>query len=271
MVTVYPGYIDETPPPLIQSVFISRASLKRIENREWRKKQKELICGIGPKVLFLHKNFSVIEAAAAVTSFQEAIKEIRKPLFQTLEVKMHKSDISFGRISFCQGAHRIRDVPNAGGSSVESEVLSFELFAATFGTQCKLLATEMEVCYFPSTAKKTDYTMELFGIPIGVSVTRAFAYRGNYTPLHAHRLLEKKLTGVVHSTPCVYSLSSISRQILHIWAPNQQIAHSLRVEWRRMKSHVRSNTIVVVSICDAKWLYCNPPTLLPSSSTFSSS
>ena len=53
----------------------------------------------------------------------------------------------------------------------------------------------MEVTYFPEGGSITDYTCEVFSTHIGVSVTRAMKYRGDYTLEDADRLLTKKLNG----------------------------------------------------------------------------
>ena len=56
--------------------------------------------------------------------------------------------------------------------------------------------TEMEVSYFPEGGSITDYVCELFGTKVGVSVTRAMKYRGEYTEGDAATLLMKKLKGI---------------------------------------------------------------------------
>jgi hypothetical protein len=41
----------------------------------------------------------------------------------------------------------------------------------------------------------TDYTCQVFGTMVGVSVTRAMKFSGNYTIEDAERILYKKLMG----------------------------------------------------------------------------
>ena len=55
----------------------------------------------------------------------------------------------------------------------------------------------MEVAYFPGGGSITDYTCEIFNTHIGVSVTRAMKYKGEYTLEDANRLLNKKLNGKI--------------------------------------------------------------------------
>lgn len=80
----------------------------------------------------------------------------------------------FKQMKLTFDARRIQDTPNAGGSSVESETLSFELFKKYFNAT--LLKTEMEVSYFPEGGSITDYVINLFGCSVGVSVTRAMKH-----------------------------------------------------------------------------------------------
>ncbi|XP_012942785.1 AAC-rich mRNA clone AAC4 protein, partial [Aplysia californica] len=91
------------------------------------------------------------------------------------------------------GGNRILTVPNAGGSSEVSEVLSFELLSRCFNA--KLTRTEMEVSYFPHGGSITDYVCQMCHVTVGVSVTRAMKFYGEYTLDDALRLLNKKLKG----------------------------------------------------------------------------
>lgn len=66
--------------------------------------------------------------------------------------------------------------------------------------------TEMEVSYFPEGGSITDYVCDIFGTKVGVSVTRAMKYRGEYTEEDATNLLTKKLKGtyILHKQTRVY-------------------------------------------------------------------
>jgi len=141
-------------------------------------------------------------------------------------------------------AKKIRDVPNAGGNSVVSEVLSFELMQKCFGAE--LLKTEMEVSYWPEGGSITDYTCTMFGTSLGVSVTRAMKYKGPYTQEDAERLLTKKLNGVVQSSK--NSLEKWSKQILHIWATSADVANIVTQMYDRVPNNVKSNTVVLVTV-----------------------
>lgn len=149
--------------------------------------------------------------------------------------------------------------PNAGGNSVFSEVLSYEILRRCFGAE--LLKTEMEIEYYPYGSKKTDYAIELFGQVVGVSVTRAMHYKGHqfFSPKDARTLLTKKLEGIISSTQNVSAKNQrdrFVRQVLHVWAEAPSIAMTLQQEYRRLKSRLRQNTVVVISVIEkARWLF----------------
>ncbi len=53
----------------------------------------------------------------------------------------------------------------------------------------------MEVSYFPEGGCITDYVCKMFDTTLGVSVTRAMKYKGDFTQEDAYRLLNKKMNG----------------------------------------------------------------------------
>lgn len=56
----------------------------------------------------------------------------------------------------------------------------------------------MEVSYFPEGGSITDYVCEMFDTKVGVSVTRAMKYRGDFEDEDAEHLLNKKLRGKIY-------------------------------------------------------------------------
>jgi hypothetical protein len=78
--------------------------------------------------------------------------------------------VGFEQVTLTEGGRRIRDLPNAGGNSVASEVMSFEVLRASYGAD--LLKTEMELEYFPMGGSITDYSVLLYDLHIGVSGNR---------------------------------------------------------------------------------------------------
>jgi hypothetical protein len=121
----------------------------------------------------------------------------------------------FNDFSISCGAQKVFLEPNAGGNSVNSEAMSFEVLHRLYGA--RLVKTEMAIEYWHPNWKKTDYSVVLYGRRIGVSVTRAMKYRGVFTPEDARWLLYKKLNGVNISTVGVVREDRWEKQILHLW------------------------------------------------------
>lgn len=162
----------------------------------------------------------------------------------------------FDGVDLSPGARRMLTVPNAGGSSLWSEVMSFEVLKRTL--KASLLKTEMELKYVFENSKITDYSVTVFGLTIGVSVTRALKFRGKFTLADAESLLTKKLNGVVHSTR--NSVDPFHKQILHVWAKDRNVGRLLRAAYRKMDNdELKSNTVVVVTVVEnADWIFFEP-------------
>ena len=152
----------------------------------------------------------------------------------------------FEKISLTEDAKRIMYTPNAGGSSIESETLSFEMLKKSFNA--KLFKTEMEVSYWPEGGSITDYVCCMFDSVIGVSVTRAMKYNGEFTFEDATKLLEKKLKGIYHSSK--NSLVKWDKQILHVWLLSHQNAQIIMKAWNELEQNLKGNTVLLVTIAE---------------------
>jgi len=170
----------------------------------------------------------------------------------TLEV--HHSIKQFDLVQLTQGGERIRDLPNAGGNSVASEVMSFEILRCLHGAE--LVFTEMELEYFPHGGKITDFSIALYSLHLGVSVTRAMKYGGIFDRSDGRKLLEKKMQGVIDSSKLV--MQPFHKQILHIFAEKEYVADVLEDVYAELSNELRSNTLLVVTVVNnAEWIFRN--------------
>lgn len=162
---------------------------------------------------------------------------------------------SFRKMTLTGEAGRVRNTPNAGGSSVESETLSCEIFRKCYNA--RLLKTEMEVGYFPEGGSITDYVLLLFDRVIGVSVTRAMKFDGTqFTVEDAAALLGKKLKGIKQSSK--NSLLKWDKQILHVWTLNEDTAFSLVSVWIDLEPDLKTNTVMVLTVAqNSRELFVN--------------
>ena len=157
------------------------------------------------------------------------------------------------KMALSTGAKRMFACPNAGGSSEKSEILSFELLQRCFGAD--LGKTEMEVKYFPEGGSITDYTCKMFSTSLGVSVTRAMKFRGDFTVEDAERFLSKKLNGVLMSSK--NTMEKWSKQILHIWVTSFVESMLIAEAYNQLPKSLKSNTVVLVTATEYKEVFTN--------------
>jgi hypothetical protein len=128
---------------------------------------------------------------------QQALAQPHQPALALVSV--HVSNCGFYGVQLSEDALRLSSTPNAGGSSILSEIFSCELLSRLL--DARLLLTEMQVRYYPVNSPMTDYVCEIDGKIVSVSVTRAMTSpRRRYTFADARRLLRKKLLGLIYST-----------------------------------------------------------------------
>ncbi|KAF9573154.1 hypothetical protein EC968_009003 [Mortierella alpina] len=164
----------------------------------------------------------------------------------------------FDDLDWSPDALRMLTTPNAGGSSLLSEVLSLEMLSRCLGA--RLAKTEMEMGYLWVSQPMTDYSISLPNLSprlhVGVSVTRAFSFKGPYRREECRQLLWKKLTGILASTKNLMN-DRFFKQILHIWVPDGKVARTVQATYKKMPVNVKRNTVVVISVVNAPWVFSN--------------
>ncbi|KAF9395152.1 hypothetical protein CPC16_009187, partial [Podila verticillata] len=164
----------------------------------------------------------------------------------------------FDDMDWCDDSLRMLNTPNAGGSSLLSEVLSCEMLNRCLGAT--LAKTEMEIKYLFAYQPITDYTVCLPNLSprmhVGVSVTRAFAFKGAYRRNDCRKLLYKKLRGILASTKNVID-ERFFKQILHVWVPNGKVARTVQATYKTLPIEVTRNTVVIISVVNAPWVFSN--------------
>ena len=160
------------------------------------------------------------------------------------------------RMLWSPDAQRMLSLPNAGGSSLVSETLAFELLARAFGAS--LERTELELLYSRG-SKMTDFAIHLFGgYPLGVSVTRAYKWRKGLLQervpkeldvCEAKRLLVKKLEAINTSSRNVQNYR-FRKQILLVWAFTHRDATLLEQIYTEVPASLRANTVLLITRCN---------------------
>ena len=136
-------------------------------------------------------------------------------------------------------------------------ISSFYLFILLCSYGATLLKTEMEIEYFPEWSKKTDYSIELRGHQIGVSVTRAMKFGSTFTHSDAVYLLEKKLFGIIISSQNVLKEHGWEKQILHVWASHSYIADIITEEFEKRSSSLLVDTVLILTVCSSDSVAAN--------------
>jgi len=169
---------------------------------------------------------------------------------------------TYDKASLSPGGQRLFDTANAGGSSTESETMSYEVLRYCEGAT--LLHTETEIAYQPpddSGANSiTDLEVEIGGKKIGVSVTRAYKPSSQtLTDADVKSLLVKKLEGINRSSMRVLPQDKWVKQILHVFSVNKAATDAIARTWPTIDTAIRADTIVLVTqTTGGGFIYCNP-------------
>ena len=160
------------------------------------------------------------------------------------------------------GGQVLHETPNAGGSSTESEVMSFEVLRYCEGAA--LLKTETEIQYQPpddaGANAITDILVQIGKDKVGVSVTRAYKPPSiPYTDAEAKSLLEKKLAGVVRSSERVLPADRWKKQILHVFTATAAQTDAVRRILPTIDPALRADTVVLLTrTVGGGFIYCRP-------------
>lgn len=175
---------------------------------------------------------------------------------------------TYDKASLSPGGQRMFDTANAGGSSTESEAMSYEVLRYCEGAT--LLHTETEIAYQPpddSGANSiTDLEVEIGGKKVGVSVTRAYKpSTQTLTDADVKALLEKKLEGINRSSMRVLPQDKWVKQILHVFSVNKAATDAIARTLPTIDAAIRADTIVLVTqTTGGGFIYCNPDPALGS-------
>ncbi len=165
------------------------------------------------------------------------------------------------KASLSPGGQTILETPNAGGSSIESEVMSFEVLRFCEGA--KLLKTEIDIKYAEpdgGPAAMTDILVEIGGMKVGVSVTRAYRPPNQtLTDADVKNLLERKLEDINVSSQRVVAADKWVKQVLHVFAVNKNAADAVARVLPGIDAALKADTVVLVTqTTGGGFVYCNP-------------
>jgi hypothetical protein len=157
---------------------------------------------------------------------------------------------------------KMYETANAGGSSGESEVMSFEVLH--YCDDASLVKTETEILYAPPDDSGpnsiTDILVSIGGKKVGVSVTRAYKPAPQIlTDADAKDIIEKKLDGINRSSVRVLAADKWVKQILHVFVANADHEAAVKRVIPTIDPTKRADTIILITrTTGGGFIYCNP-------------
>ena len=151
------------------------------------------------------------------------------------------------RALLTEGGRTILDEGNAGGSSLFSELFSYEVLARCEGAA--LLKTESNIVY-DTEGSITDYLVQFDETKIGVSVTRVFSFPRDaaFNPENARGLVIRKLEDVLESSANVSAGDAWTKQVLHLMTDTDEGAAGLQTLIPNIDAAIRADTIIVITV-----------------------
>jgi hypothetical protein len=238
-----------TLPSLVGTVTCDTVTRRYFPCKQSKSSEKVFVTKNTYQVHILSENLLIQTRFDDRSKFQACLDNFYRPGLIMTRTKFQRELL---KMDFSDGCLKMMSIPNAGGSSLISEVLSFE-FLKLF-CKAELCKTEMEIGYYPQGSKITDYSVQINDEIYGVSVTRAFNFRGTqfFTVKAARHLLIKKLNGIYWSSKNVCKEHKWKKQILHCFVPDSASGEIVRAAYRQMKSEDRGNSILLVTISTNK-------------------
>lgn len=145
------------------------------------------------------------------------------------------------------GASYIMKRDNAGGSSVASEALAYEMLYRC--EKASLVKIENEIEY-QGDGSITDILVEIDNRYVGVSVTRAYPWSGSYTLDEARKILNKKLSALRPAQENAVEEDRWDRSVLYILAGDEDSANKLKEAWDESSDELKEDSIVMVTVTD---------------------
>ncbi len=153
------------------------------------------------------------------------------------------------------GAQTILAEGTAGGSSGYSEAFAFEVLERCEGAS--LVASETMIRYaVPAPGAIADILVEIDGIPVGVSVTRAVTVTGmcmradTYALATATELLARKVGDLHEAATLVSPEHAWTKNLVFVYADTTSHAMTMMTAWAGLDATMRADTILYVSVSD---------------------
>jgi len=153
------------------------------------------------------------------------------------------------------GAQTILAEGTAGGSSGYSEAFAFEVLERCEGAS--LVASETMIRYsVPAPGAIADILVEIDGVRVGVSVTRAVTVTGmcmradTYALAAATDLLSRKVGDLHEAATLVSPEHAWTKNLVFVYADTTAHAMTMMTAWSGLDATMRADTILYVSVSE---------------------
>lgn len=178
-----------------------------------------------------------------------------EPVWSASDSMIFRNAIDFGAAAFdyaalSEGGQEVWDDGNLGGTSLHSEVFSYEVLYRC--ELAELLKTEGEILYQDISGKKTDLLVLIDARKVGVSVTRAFKFPPGSTYLFAdaYALLSDKCADILLSAENADPADAWERSMLHVLAYDADHADVIETAYAALDATLLESTLLVVTVTD---------------------
>lgn len=198
-----------------------------------------------------------------ITFFRDDVKYVREWIKKQDVLYLLTNDIcsfcEYEQLQICRKIRKLLYVPNAGGSSELSEILSMYYMKIKFHASHFIPETKVE---YLCESKICDYLMTIGKKNIGVSVTRAYCPFFNKLPeTFVKSLLYKKLIGIVVAKKYVVNANKFDLSIIHIWCKTVDDAKIINQIYKKIICddvyNLFKQIYIICSISTTNFIYTN--------------
>lgn len=176
-----------------------------------------------------------------------------KNKYSLIKTNVYSINNTLNNIQWSKYSKIIISNGNAGGSSLMSEVLSYEIFNRI--NNAILFKSEKELEYIFPEGPLADYTMYINSNKLYcISVSRAFCYYNNFNNDKCYNLLFKKFTKIKYIEKNIKN-NNIYKNILHIFTVSDESFNIIKNVYLEIPLNIKKNVIFIVTITNIKDIY----------------
>lgn len=176
-----------------------------------------------------------------------------KNKYSLIKINVYSENKSLNNIQWSKHSKLFISNGNAGGSSLMSEVLSYEIFSRICNGV--LYKSEKELEYIFPEGPLSDYTIHIENDKLySISVTRAFCYYNNFNKEKCYNLLFKKFAKIKYIEKNIKN-KKIYKNILHVFTISDECFNIIKDVYSEIPLILKKNIVFVVTITNIKDIF----------------